>query len=851
MLDGSNALMLTWTTTQPNASGTDSVIVTTNVSYYFAESRTPGMFEMRRIECTSVGGGAWTCSVHTLLHDIELLTNWQPGDPVPDSIMTVSDPLAADAIDESGVLQDDSARKDANRVIVTINGGGDSDGGGGGSNRISITAGGTSRNTIAADSMVNAPTFTDARSRCGGPIALIVDDSGSIGGAMGTVEDGVELFVQSFAGTPTQLQIVRFDRTSGIVGGNGAWTKYFDMTNEDDVDYLLSRIDAELTADGGTNWEDAWFRAFYQQSGTDFIQQTPELVVFFTDGEPTYERLAHRAAGGGDIPTQPAPVGNWPQYSGGAYSNGSDYSQVAFDRANWVVNSVRGSTRIVGVGVGDGIQNGESTFIFSPGRGWHWEYQRGSRQFQRATWGYEKVNGWRSTANFQKASQFGDLTDYESNLDFEYRTSSSASWQDATPAQYYAASGTNRRLGGSTSRPWVNVLPDNYWSPTRPGASNRWMIDPTPNTTPATITEALYDAHADANGADTSSGRADGFYITGWTNVSPTQYYTNSSSPKYRVSGTRTEYTVTQTEYNNYAHLLPGQWSTTWTSTTQTDYDTNNTTPDETDGYRRTASSWVWITRTEYDTFNVPTASPAESDGYRDAGKQWVTNDADAMEWEVYATTRTDGGYRRVQSFTAPFTQWDERDDEVMANSEILSRLITGTDDPAVPWDGNVPGNAKVAELFVLPDFAKFADALQSVALAECGGTVTLSTKVGGVRAADPFTYQNTKVFATDGGDLQVQPTVVTTSMSFPTGTFDFEIPNGGYVTVEVMPHNLSDLTDYRLVGWSCKAGITDITDLEFPPVLDVDGVAYPGWTGVRVKVRANQAVACSMNVTR
>ena len=78
------------------------------------------MFEMRRIECTSVGGSAWTCSVHTLLHDIELLTNWQPGDPVPDSIMTVSDPLAADAIDETGVLQDDSARKDANRVFYRI-----------------------------------------------------------------------------------------------------------------------------------------------------------------------------------------------------------------------------------------------------------------------------------------------------------------------------------------------------------------------------------------------------------------------------------------------------------------------------------------------------------------------------------------------------------------------------------------------------------------------------------------------------------------------------------------------------------------------------------------------------------
>jgi hypothetical protein len=61
------------------------------------------------------------------------------------------------------------------------------------------------------------------------------------------------------------------------------------------------------------------------------------------------------------------------------------------------------------------------------------------------------------------------------------------------------------------------------------------------------------------------------------------------------------------------------------------------------------------------------------------------------------------------------------------------------------------------------------------------------------------------------------------------------------------MPHNLSDLTDYTPVGWSCKSGVTPITGLEFPPVNDVE---YPGWTGVRVRVAANQAVSCTLNVS-
>jgi hypothetical protein len=309
---------------------------------------------------------------------------------------------------------------------------------------------------------------------------------------------------------------------------------------------------------------------------------------------------------------------------------------------------------------------------------------------------------------------------------------------------------------------------------------------------------------------------------------------------------------VTQAEYNSYASLQPSNWTKLWTSTTKDVYDANNTTADESDGYRRLAMSWTWITKVEYDSFNVPSASPADSDGYKDAGKQWVTSDSDAMEWEAYNTTNEGGGYRKVRRDAPPYTEHDEQVSFSMVNKDILGRLIVGPSDTPVEWDGLVEGgNAGVADLFVLPDFTKFAAALQAVALSECGGTLTLSTKVGGTRAADPFSYQNSKVFSSAGDDLQVLPTVVTTSKDSPTGTFDFEVPGGSYVTVEVMPNNLSDLTAYHLVGWECKAGITPLTGLEFPPVLDVNGVAYPGWTGVKVQVRANQAVSCTMNVAR
>lgn len=250
---GSNVMMLSWSTDNGDGTTTD-----TNVSYHFGPTDDPELFELTRVECTSTGGGAWSCSSQVVLRELPgppAGDPFVPGvangaacyrdvDPVPCTrptwVITVSEPLAADAVNETQ-LASEAERKDANRVIVSINGGGDADGAGGGFNQVSITAGGTVRTSIDAKSSSGAPSFVEARSRCGGPMTLVVDESNSIGSAITQVRTGVTEFINALAGTPVKLQIVRFQTTSSILG-SGDWHRYFDMTNPADVSALLAAV---------------------------------------------------------------------------------------------------------------------------------------------------------------------------------------------------------------------------------------------------------------------------------------------------------------------------------------------------------------------------------------------------------------------------------------------------------------------------------------------------------------------------------------------------------------------------------------------------------------------------------
>jgi hypothetical protein len=104
--------------------------------------------------------------------------------------------------------------------VVTVNGGGGGSSASGGQSQIFLSAGGTDRSTnLSTEDVTGAPTFTAARSRCGGNIGMIVDTSNSISNAqMSTIKSGIRSFLDEFAGTPVKLQIVTFSTTGTILG---------------------------------------------------------------------------------------------------------------------------------------------------------------------------------------------------------------------------------------------------------------------------------------------------------------------------------------------------------------------------------------------------------------------------------------------------------------------------------------------------------------------------------------------------------------------------------------------------------------------------------------------------------
>lgn len=695
---GSNVLMMTWTT----GSGTNAV--DTAVSYNFAPSSGGESYDLTRVECVSNGTG-WTCKSLVVLSQLpgppggaEFVPGVANGaacsleaDPVPctrpDWVIIVSQPLAPDAVDGE-TIANESDRKDANRVIVSINGGGDVDGAGGGVNQISITAGGTIRTEIEADSVLGAPSFVEARSRCGGPMALVIDESGSIDKALNNVKAGVRDFITALAGTPVMLEMVRFETESSILG-SGDWHHYFDMTNQADVDAALAAA-LNLTTGGSTNWEDALFRTFYDADGS-IAAQIPETVVLFTDGVPTMDRLLHRASPG-VLPGEPLPpVEPWPE------SSGFYYSQVGFNRADFIANQFRRSVRLIGVGVGSGIEN-DSTWIVDPGAGYRWVTERGS---------YSHVH---------------------ETLEFQLRYQKKNSWFGS----YY------------------------------------WVDKPT------------YDAAK-------------------W-----------------------------------YRRKDVG-----WNAVPESVYDSINITPGDggSDGAREIMASQP-VSTVEYDA-NV--GDPA----YQPVAKTWNAG----PDWEVWTGSQSgpSSHYRTAKIYnTPPYDGFEPAVTAETENSIILARLIAGNDfgTRAIP-EGDSYSNAEIADLYIEPDWDRFSVAMKAVALGECGGTVTLQTKVNGsTPAPDPFRYENSAVLDSDGLELDVEPTVVTTSQLFVTGTFDFNIPNGDDVTAEIIPQNFSELTSYSPNSWSCKAG----NQSRSFTLVDIDGES--NWKGIQVDVAANEAVSCTLSVS-
>jgi hypothetical protein len=253
-----------------------------------------------------------------------------------------------------------------------------------------------------------------------------------------------------------------------------------------------------------------------------------------------------------------------------------------------------------------------------------------------------------------------------------------------------------------------------------------------------------------------------------------------------------------------------------WEATTQAIYDPSNSSSASTDGWRTvmtaTPASWITVTQTQYNASNT---TADESDGWR-----------------------------YVKSYTPPTTLYDVAYKDISA-IDLLGNVVVGdlsgntgsynrVDAPAggAPYPDNA---ATAADVFALPDYTHFAEALDKIVLGECGGTVTLQTKntADGLGAKDPFTYQN----STDN-------TVVKTSAAFKSGTFDVAFPGSAAKTIVITPQEFTNLSAWSHVSWTCKSKGVAYPFTETPVPL------HTAWTSIELVVHANEAISCTQMVS-
>ncbi len=109
-------------------------------------------------------------------------------------------------------------------------------------------------------------------------IVFILDESGSVSGYEADVEAGVMGFLQALDGTGVRVSVIEFDALANTVNNYAvvntsyiaSMQGYFDGTPYNGQTYVPN---------GGTNWQDAMDEIYNQTR--------PDLIFFFTDGNPT------------------------------------------------------------------------------------------------------------------------------------------------------------------------------------------------------------------------------------------------------------------------------------------------------------------------------------------------------------------------------------------------------------------------------------------------------------------------------------------------------------------------------------------------------------------------------------
>ena len=290
---------------------------------------------------------------------------WVEGEPIPDIFLVESRNQAA-------------ARPVGEDVKVVFNSGNEFSTGG---------AGLSAERDLEPNDPVTLPDPTAPPSRCGGRIAMVIDTSGSVPIGKGGIptEQAAVGFIDAFVGTPTQISLNGFDRAGyGMINdpsrpdnASTQWLERYVTANErapfvsvldngapvdtmrnritqlDDLDGAWPGGDASIGArdpngdrvmwdqiGSGTNWEDGLFNVFFENAtGQPYNSYQPDLVVFITDGQPSWIR------GSGGAPVEAA-------------GSEAQKERTATDAAKIIANKGRSQgARVIGIMVGDKSNN--------------------------------------------------------------------------------------------------------------------------------------------------------------------------------------------------------------------------------------------------------------------------------------------------------------------------------------------------------------------------------------------------------------------------------------------------------------------------------------------------------------
>jgi|GEM_PF-3805321 len=174
-------------------------------------------------------------------------------------------------------------------------------------------------------SVDNPPLVTES---CGLDIALVMDNSGSIGNnlggnppAAGTMKSAFDSFVNTLVpATPTNFSVTYFNTRA-----------HYALQNfNNSASIVTGAINTVPVAGGSTNWEDGLIKA---QATLAASGSKPNLVIFASDGEPN-------------------------KYGAGGYLEGPGYGfdQTSLNRAITEANIIKGTgTRIITLGIGSSV----------------------------------------------------------------------------------------------------------------------------------------------------------------------------------------------------------------------------------------------------------------------------------------------------------------------------------------------------------------------------------------------------------------------------------------------------------------------------------------------------------------